>query len=527
MGVVEDGAMSAGAESTVRLDEAAGRWVLFATVLGSAVAMITGTVVNVALPAIGEDLGAGVAGRQWLVTGYLFTLSALILLGGALGDRYGRRRVFLIGAVWFAVTSLFCAAAPTLPLLIAARVLQGIGAALLTPGSLAIIQSTFVPGDRARAIGAWSALGSIGAAVGPLLGGLLIDALSWRWIFLINLPLAIAVVYVGVRHVPESRDATVSGRPDVPGSLLSMVGLGGLTYAVIEAPVRGIGSALILIALLGGLAASVAFVVVERRERHPMLPLDIFASRQFTSANMLCFVVYAALGGVFFLLVQHLQIVLGYSATLAGAAALPVTGLMLVLSERSGALAQRVGPKLPLTVGPALIAVGMLLMALISAGDSYVGAVLPAVVVFGLGLAATVAPVTATVLAAADERHSGVASGVNNAVSRVAQLLAVALLPVLAGLTSVDAQIAPTDFAAGFRNAMLMAAGLAAAGSVLAFTTISNDVLADDTETEPSEGAETERPQPVAAIAGSRRPAAQWHCAVEGAPLGPRERDCA
>ena len=327
------------ATEAVAFGEAAGTWVLVATVLGSAVAMITGTVVNVALPAIGSDLGADVAGRQWLVSGYLLTLSALILLGGALGDRYGRRRVFLIGVVWFAVTSLLCAVAPTLPLLIGARVLQGIGAALLTPGSLAIIQATFVPGDRARAIGAWSALGSIGAAIGPLLGGVLIDSLGWRWIFLINVPLAVIVVYAGVRHVPESRDPTVEGGPDVAGSLLSMVGLGGLTYAVIEAPVRGLASPIIVGMLMAGLAASVGFVVAERRERHPMLPLSIFSSRQFTSANVLCFIVYAALGGVFFLLVQQLQIVLGYSATEAGAASLPVTGLMLVLSERAGALA--------------------------------------------------------------------------------------------------------------------------------------------------------------------------------------------
>ncbi|WP_370327481.1 MFS transporter [Euzebya sp.] len=505
--------------------EPTGRWVLLATVLGSSIAMITGTVVNVALPALADDLGAGVAERQWVVTSYLLTLSALILLGGSLGDRYGRRRVFLVGVGWFAVTSLLCAVAPTLPLLIAARTCQGIGAALLTPGSLAIIQSTFAPEDRARAIGAWSALGSIGAALGPLLGGVLIDWLSWRWVFLITVPLAVVVVVVGVRHVPESRDRTITGSPDVLGALTSVVGLAGLTFAVIEAPGRGVGDPLVQAAALVGLVASAAFVVVERRVRSPMLPASIFASRQFTYANVLCLIVYAALGGVFFLLVQHLQIVLGWSATAAGAAALPVTVLMLVLSERAGAWAQRSGPRVPLTVGPVAIGAGMALMATIGADDGYLTAVLPAVVVFGLGLSATVAPVTATVLAAADERLSGIASGVNNAVSRVAQLLAVALLPVLAGLSgTAGGQVGAATFAAGFSRAMLMAAALAGAGAVLAWVTIRDDVL--EAGGGPVEDAGADGP----AAPGDAAPgdaAARWHCAVESAPLTPRRGDCA
>ncbi len=505
--------------------EPTGRWVLLATVLGSSIAMITGTVVNVALPALADDLGAGVAERQWVVTSYLLTLSALILLGGSLGDRYGRRRVFLVGVGWFAVTSLLCAVAPTLPLLIAARTCQGIGAALLTPGSLAIIQSTFAPEDRARAIGAWSALGSIGAALGPLLGGVLIDWLSWRWVFLITVPLAVVVVVVGVRHVPESRDRTITGSPDVLGALTSVVGLAGLTFAVIEAPGRGVGDPLVQAAALVGLVASAAFVVVERRVRSPMLPASIFASRQFTYANVLCLIVYAALGGVFFLLVQHLQIVLGWSATAAGAAALPVTVLMLVRSERAGAWAQRSGPRVPLTVGPVAIGAGMALMATIGADDGYLTAVLPAVVVFGLGLSATVAPVTATVLAAADERLSGIASGVNNAVSRVAQLLAVALLPVLAGLSgTAGGQVGAATFAAGFSRAMLMAAALAGAGAVLAWVTIRDDVL--EAGGGPVEDAGADGP----AAPGDAAPgdaAARWHCAVESAPLTPRRGDCA
>ena len=415
--------------------------------------------------------------------------------------------------------------------------LQGVGGALLTPGSLAIIQSSFVKGDRARAIGLWSALGSIGAALGPLLGGLIIDLLNWRWVFLINVPLAVAVVWIAVRHVPESHDPTVQGRVDLLGAVLSMVALGGVTYAIIEAPGRGLSSPDLLAALLVGLAAGVGFVVAERREANPMLPLDIFASRQFSAANGLTFVVYAALGGVFFLLVQHLQIVLGYSGTAAGAAALPVTLLMLVLSERAGALAQRIGPRLPLTVGPVLLAGGMFLMSMITSGDSYATVVLPAVVVFGLGLAATVAPVTATVLAAADERHSGVASGVNNAVSRAAQLLAIAVLPVVAGLSGdTSGEIAPDVFSAGFSRAMVIAAALALTGGVFAWFTISNDVLDDDdtaddgqdADGQDGDGAARADVPPAAAVAagavaadgdGDGRRLGDWHCGVDGPPL--------
>ncbi len=451
---------------------------LLSTVLGSTLVMLDSTVVNVGLPAIGTDLGAGVAGRQWIVSSYLLTLSALLLLGGALGDRLGRRRIFLLGVLWFAVASLLCAVAPSLPLLILARGLQGVGGALLTPGSLAIIQSTFRPTDRARAIGAWSALTSIGIAIGPLLGGLLIDTLSWRWIFLINLPLAAVVVAAAVRHVPESRDPDALGRPDLPGAVLSVAALGGVTYAVIEAPGRGLGAAPVVASAVLGALAAVLFVVVERRVPQPMLPLTLFASRQFTAANLLCLLVYAALGGVSFLLVQHLQIVLGLPATAAGAAMLPVTLLMIVGSERAGALAQRIGPRVPLTVGPALLALGMAAMAPIGAGDPYVPDVLVPVLVFGVGLTITVAPVTATVLAAVEDRHSGIASGVNNAVSRVAQLLAVAALPVAAGLSGPAGGEVPAEaFAAGFDTAMLLAAGLALAGAVLAAATIRNDVL--------------------------------------------------
>ena len=406
----------------IRYSSPAGRWVLGITVLGSSIAFLEATVVNVALPAIGEDLGADVAGLQWIINGYLLTLAALILLGGSLGDRYGRRRIFNIGVIWFAVATVLCAIAPNAEILIAARVVQGIGGALLTPGSLAIIEATFQPEDRGRAIGAWSALGGVAAAIGPLLGGWLIEAVSWRAIFFIDLPIAAFVVWGAARHVPETRDPTITGRLDFPGSALASFALAGLTFTVIQAPEDGLNSPMVLAALVVGLVSAVAFVFVERRSPEPMLPLSIFDSRQFSSANVVTFVVYAAMGGVFFFLVVFLQVSLGYSPIAAGAASLPITALMLAFSPRAGALAMRIGPRLPLTLGPIGIAIGTLMMTLIDPGDSYVGSVLPAVIVFGLGLTLVVAPITATVLAAADERHAGVASGVNNAVARTAGL---------------------------------------------------------------------------------------------------------
>jgi EmrB/QacA subfamily drug resistance transporter len=455
-------------------DSSAGHWVLAVAVLGSGLAFLDGTVVNVALPAIGRDLDASTSALQWILNGYLLTLASLILLGGALGDRHGRRRIFVLGATVFTAASLLCAVAPNAELLVVARMLQGIGGALLTPGSLAMIESSFRPGDRARAIGAWSGLGGVATAIGPLLGGYLVGAVSWRAIFLINLPIGIFVVTMAARHVPETRDPTASGRLDLLGAVLAGLGLAGTTYALIEGP--GDISPLIVFAAVGGVAALVAFLIVERRSANPMMPLTMFSSRQFSAANLVTFVVYAALGGVFFLLVAFLQISLGYSPIAAGAASLPVTALMLMFSARSGALAQRIGPRLPLTVGPLVIAAGLLLMTRITPGDSYVSSVLPAVIVFGAGLTLVVAPVTATVLAAADARHSGIASGINNAVSRVAGLLAVAVLPLIAGLTG-DKFYDPAAMTDGFHMAMVACAGLAAAGGVLAWLTISDDVL--------------------------------------------------
>src|SRR5438445_5262569 len=348
---------------SLRYASAQGRWVLLATVLGSAVVMLDGTVVNVALPAIGRDLKAGIDGLQWTVSGYLLTLSALILLGGALGDRFGRRRVFVIGVIWFAAASLVCGLAPNLPALVAARVLQGIGGALLTPGSLAILQASFADDDRAQAIGAWSGLGGIATAVGPFLGGYLIQAVSWRLIFLLNLPLAAAVVYVAARHVPESSDVEGAREIDVVGAILAMLGLGGTTYALIEGPVQGPGSLLILLTGGGGVLALIAFFFVEARSSHPMLPLSLFASRPFSGTNLVTLVVYGALGAVFFLLILQLQQVVGYGPVQAGVATLPVTALLLLISPRAGKLATRIGPRVPLTVGPLLAASGVALMA--------------------------------------------------------------------------------------------------------------------------------------------------------------------
>ena len=458
----------------LRMGESRGRWVLAVTVLGSAVAQLEATVVNVALPTIGRDLNADVAGLQWTLNGYLLTLASLILLGGSLGDRFGRRRVFCIGVIWFTLASSLCALAPSIDFLIAARVLQGVGGALLTPGSLAIIEATFVPEERSKAIGAWSALGGVSGAIGPLVGGWLVQTASWRWVFLINLPVGIFVVLAALRHVPESRDPEVTAGHDIRGSLLATLGLAGLTYAIIDAE-GGFSSMGIAAAILAP-TALIAFTWVERHTRAPMLPLDIFRSRQFSAANLVTFVVYGAMSGVFFLLAVTLQTGLGYSPVQAGAASLPMTAIMLAFAARGGALAQRIGPRIPLTIGPLLISAGMLLMTRIEPGASYVEMVLPAVVVFGSGLVFVVAPVTATVLAAAPERHAGVASGVNNAVARTASLLAVAVLPLAAGLSST-AYRDPEALTSAFHVAMRITAALAAAGGVLAWLTIRSDVL--------------------------------------------------
>jgi len=443
-------------------------------------AMLDGTVVNVALPTIGKSLHTSLAGLQWTITAYTLTLAGLILLGGALGDRLGRRKVFVVGVVWFALASALCGLAPDIGVLIGARALQGIGGALLTPGSLAIIQAAFAPDDRPRAIGAWSGLGGVAGAVGPFLGGWIIGSVGWRWIFLINLPLAAVVVAVAVRHVPETRDPTSHGRFDWAGAFLAAFSLAGITYALIEAP--GHGPVRWVPAGAAGILAGVGFVLLERRRGRaehnvpPMLPLDVFASRQFTAVNVITFVIYGALGGTIFLLVLQLQVVSGYSPLAAGVSLLPLTLLMLVLSSRAGALAQRTGPRWLMASGCVLCGAGLLLAVRIGPNASYVTDVFPTVVLFGLGLSATVAPLTATVLASADVRHAGVASGVNNAVARAAGLIAVAGLPLVVGLTGA-AYSDPAMLNSGFQMAIVICARLLFAAAVMSALMIDNDVL--------------------------------------------------
>ncbi|MER6209161.1 MULTISPECIES: MFS transporter [unclassified Streptomyces] len=481
--------------SDVRLASPQGKWILLTTVLGSSMAMVDSTVVNVALPRIGRDLDADLAALQWTVNAYMLTLAGLILLGGSLGDRYGRRKIFVLGVVWFAAASLLCGLAPNVGVLVAARALQGIGGALLTPGSLALIQASFHPDDRAKAVGLWSGFGGIGAAVGPFLGGWLVDGPGWRWVFLINVPMALICAPIAVRHVPESADGRKHGRFDVLGAALGAVALALVTYALIEA---GDGSLVVVVlTAVAGVAAGVAFVHVEKRSPDPMMPPDIFGSRQFTAVNLVTLCVYAAFGGFFFLTALQLQVVAGYSALQAGTALLPTTALMLLFSARSGELAQRIGPRIPLTVGPLLCAAAMLMMLRVGQDASYLADVVPALLVMGTGMVTLVAPLTATVLASVDTARAGLASGINNAAARAAGLIAIAALPLLAGMGPEAYRSAPA-FDHAFDRAMLWCAGVLVAGSVLAFATV-------------------RRPAP-----DCRRPECLTHGWVTAPPLEPR-----
>ncbi len=453
-----------GEAGSIRFGTVAGRWVVAATVLGSGIAFLDGTVVSVALPAIDAELDAGISGLQWTVDGYLLTLSALLLLGGSLGDLFGRRRMFVYGLAGFAGASLVCAVAPAIEALVAARALQGVAAGLLVPGSLAIISTSFTPDDAGKAIGAWSGLSGVTSALGPFVGGYLVDAVSWRWIFVINLPLAAVAILIAVRHVPESSGGT--GHVDFRGAVIAALALGGVTFALIEGPARGWSDPATTIAAAAGVIALVTFVRVERTHPAPMLPFGIFRSRQFSGANAATLLVYFALSGAMFFLVIELQRELGYSALEAGAALIPTTILLMLLSSRAGALAGRIGPRLPMTLGPLVAASGLALMTTIGPGTSYATGILPAVVVFGLGLALTVAPLTTAVLAAVPQEHAGIGSGVNNAVARVAGLLAIALLPAV---------VRGVDFTEGFRRATWIAAGVCALGGVASWLTIRAD----------------------------------------------------
>jgi EmrB/QacA subfamily drug resistance transporter len=480
---------------------ARGRWVLVATVLGTGIAFLDATVVGIALPSINRSFGGGVGTLQWVITGYSLTLAAFLLLGGSLGDRFGRRRVFSIGIAWFAAASALCGLAPNAGLLVAARVLQGVGGALLTPGSLAILQASFRADDRSRAIGAWSGLGGVATAAGPLIGGWLLAVASWRWVFYINLPIALFVLVVTARHVPESHDPTTRGRVDIAGAALAVTFLAGVTYALIEGPTRGWSNPLVVASLLAAAVAGPVFLWLEHREKNPMLPPDLFRSRQFTGANAVTFVVYGALGGALFLLPVELQLVVHYSPLQSGLALLPLTLLMLLFSSRSGQLSARIGPRLQMSVGPVLVGAGLGLLARATTPGNYVTQVLPAVLVFGAGLAVTVAPLTATAMGAAPAEHAGIASAVNNTVARAASLFAVAVLPLAAGLTGT-AGLTPAELASGFRTAVYIAGATSAAGGLLAFLTIRNPARAAPERKE--EG-----------------PVCTFHCAVAGTPQAP------
>ena len=451
-----------------------GRGVLAATILGSGMASLDGTVVNVALPRIGNDLNAGLTALQWTVNAYTLALAGLLLLGGSLGDRLGRRRVFVLGVVWFTAASIGCAAAPVAGVLIAMRALQGVGAALLTPGSLAILEAVFRREDRGAAVGAWSGLGGVATAGGPVLGGVLVGIASWGWrlVFLINVPIAVAVIVLAQRYVPETRNDESTGRLDVTGVVLAAAGLAGVVYALTEGPRQGWGAALVS-ALVIGVGLLVAFVVVQARSSNPLVPLSLFKSRNFTGANLATLVVYAALSGALFLLPVVLQRTAGFSPVAAGSALLPITAVMLLLSSRMGRWASQRGPRLPMTIGPFIAAGGIAMLMRIGEHTSFATDVLPALLIFGLGLSITVAPLTSTVLAAAPVHLIGVASAVNNDVARAAGLLAVAVLPGLAGITP-HAYNNPAQLATGFHHAALIAAGLCAFGGLVSAVMISD-----------------------------------------------------
>jgi EmrB/QacA subfamily drug resistance transporter len=464
----------------LRLHSPAGRWVVAGSVLGSGAVFLESTVVNVALPAIARDFGLGIKGLQWVVNGYLLTLSALMLLGGALGDRFRRPVIFAAGCVAFAAASAGCAMAPGLGVLVALRLVQGAAGALLVPNSLAMLETAFSGDDRGKAIGQWTAWSAVSTAAGPLLGGWLIDVASWRWVFAVVVAAAIPAAWIAWRHPAAGEMELAAGRGrdahvDYPGAALVTLGLAGVVGALIAGPEAGFTDTVVLGAGLGGLVLLGAFVAAERRVArrggHPLLPFAVFRSRQFTGANLTTLLVYAALGSLFFLLMPQLQAHLGYSALRAGAALLPVNVLMLAVSPVAGRVSARIGPRLPMAGGALVAAAAMLMFSRVGPGSSYVGTVLPAAIVFGLGLAALVAPLTAAVLGAVDQDQAGMASGINNAVARLAGLIATAALPLAAGLAGLKRLDDPA-FVAGYARAMWISAGLCAAGAVVALVTV-------------------------------------------------------
>ncbi|KAA3647925.1 MAG: MFS transporter [Chloroflexi bacterium] len=423
----------------------AGLWVLVATILGSAIAFIDGTVVNVALPVLQEDLGATISQTQWIVEAYMLFLAALILVGGSLGDHFGRKRIYTIGIVIFALASAWAGLAPDANQLILARAVQGIGGALLTPGSLSIITAYFNESNRGQAIGIWSAFATLTTAGGPALGGWLVDNASWRWVFYINIPLAIIVLVILFWRVPESRDEEIGGELDWLGALLATLGLAGVTFGLVEASNLGLTSPIVIGSFFGGILALVAFIYVESRAKTPMMPLSVFRSPTFTGANLLTLFLYGALGGALFFYNFNFINLQGYTATQAGFAFLPFTIVLAVLSPWAGGLVARYGAKLPLVIGPLIVALAFYMLSLPGIGGNYLTTWLPGILVFSFGMAIVVAPLTTAVMGAVDVSHSGLASGVNNAFARTASLLAVAIFGLIAFFnfnTQVDTRLA-------------------------------------------------------------------------------------
>jgi EmrB/QacA subfamily drug resistance transporter len=442
------------------------RLTLLAAILGSGVAMIDGSIVNVALPAIERDLGGGLTAQQWVSNAYLLALGSLILVGGSLGDIYGERRVFALGVGAFGVFSIGCAVAPTIEVLIVARALQGAAAALMVPSSLAVIVGAFSPRERGAAIGSWTAWGGIAAIVGPLAGGVIVDQVSWRWIFALNIPLVVVTLLLILAAIPQK--AVASDRHvDVVGATLGMLGLGGIVFALIEEPHYGWGDPLIFLPLCGGAIAFATFLAYEWRAKEPMLKLELFTRRNFAVANAETLTMYAGLAILFFFLVIFLQQVAGYSALQSGLVTLPVTLVMFTLSRRAGALADRLGPRLFMGAGPLIAACGVLLLLRTGMDTRYLTDLLPGLLVFGLGLTLTVAPLTATVLADADESDAGIASAINNAVARIAGLIGVSFLGVVISSTLVgDTFAANSESVRAFHEVLVICAALLAAGGL-------------------------------------------------------------
>ena len=483
---------------TLVLRSTQGRLALVATVAASAMASLDATVVNVAVPHIGDDLDAGVSSLQWVLTGYLIALASLILLGGALSDRHGRRRVFLIGTIGFAAASVLCGLAPNIEVLVGARILQGVGGALLTPGSLAILQASFRPSDRAAAVGAWSGLGGVAGAIGPFVGGALVDGPGWRWAFLLNVPVAAVVIVTTRVAVPESRDRHSEGALDLRGAGMAVAGLAAGTWALTEAGPRGWTDGAVLGLGVLGAVALVVLILHLRTTANPLVPTSLFADRSFVVINLATVLLYGALGVTFFFVAYQLQVAAGWSALASGMALLPVTVLMLTLSARSGALAQRIGPRTQLTLGPLLTAGGLALLTRIGTDPSWWRDVLPGATILGIGLATFVAPLTATVMASADPDHISTASGVNNAIARSAGLASLAVVPVVSGLTAATS---PDEITRAIQIGLLAAAALAVGAAPLAYFGLR---------------------QQVRTTRGARR----VHCAVDGPPVQPDPRRC-